>query len=69
VDRPALLALAEKLNARLKFEETFMLSHWVGTTVQIRPEIRFDHAWDRRAYDNGTRTNQFTVASDVIFHF
>jgi hypothetical protein len=50
-------------------EGTLMLSHWIGTTVQIRPEIRFDHAWDRRSYDNGTRTNQFTVASDVIFHF
>jgi hypothetical protein len=50
-------------------EETFMYTHWVGTTVQIRPEVRFDHGWNRRSYDNGTRTNQFTVASDVIFHF
>jgi len=50
-------------------EETLMLSHWIGTTVQIRPEIRFDRAWDRRAYDNGTRQNQFTVATDLIFHF
>ena len=50
-------------------EGTLMLSHWVGSTIQIRPEVRFDHAWDRRAYDQGTRTNQFTVATDVIFHF
>ena len=50
-------------------EGTFMYNHWIGTTVQIRPEIRFDHAWDRRSYDNGTRTNQFTVASDLILHF
>ena len=50
-------------------EETLMLSHWVGTTVQIRPEIRYDRAWDRRTYDNGTRQNQFTVATDLIFHF
>jgi Putative beta-barrel porin-2, OmpL-like. bbp2 len=50
-------------------EATLMLSHWVGSTVQIRPEIRFDHAWDRRAYDKGTRTNQFTFATDVILHF
>jgi hypothetical protein len=50
-------------------EATLMLSHWVGSTVQIRPEIRFDHAWDRRAYDKGTRTNQFTFATDMIFHF
>ena len=50
-------------------EETLMLSHWVGTTLQIRPEIRFDHAWDRPAYDNGKRQNQFTVATDLILHF
>ncbi len=50
-------------------EATVMLSHWVGSTVQTRPEIRFDHAWDRRAYDKGTRTNQFTIATDIIVHF
>ena len=50
-------------------ENTLMLSHWIGSTVQIRPEIRLDHAWDRKAYDRGTRQTQFTVASDLIFHF
>jgi hypothetical protein len=50
-------------------ENTFMLSHWIGSTVQIRPEIRFDHAWDRNAYDRGTRQSQLTVASDLIVHF
>jgi hypothetical protein len=50
-------------------ENTLMLSHWVGSTVQIRPEIRFDRAWDRAGYDRGTRQSQFTVASDMIFHF
>lgn len=50
-------------------ENTLMLSHWIGTTVQIRPEIRFDHAWDNKAYDRGTKENQFTVATDLIFHY
>lgn len=50
-------------------ENTLMLSHWIGTTVQMRPEIRFDHAWDRPAYDYGARRNQFSVASDLIVHF
>jgi hypothetical protein len=50
-------------------ESTLMLSHWIGSTIQVRPEVRFDHAWDRRAYDKGPRTNQFTVATDLIFHF
>jgi len=50
-------------------ENTFMWSHWIGSTIQIRPEVRFDRASDRNAYDNGTKQNQFTVASDLIVHF
>ena len=51
------------------YEETLSWTHWLGTTVQIRPEVRFDRALDRRAYGSGQHQNQFTVASDVIFHF
>jgi hypothetical protein len=50
-------------------ENTLMLSHWIGTTVQIRPEIRFDHSWDRKAYDRGAHKSQLTVACDLIFHY
>jgi hypothetical protein len=50
-------------------ENTLALSHWIGTTIQIRPEIRFDHSWDRAGYDRGTRYSQFTAATDLIFHF
>src|SRR5580658_314920 len=50
-------------------EETLMWGHWVGSTVLFRPEIRFDHAFDRAAYDDATRKNQFQLAMDVIFKF
>ena len=50
-------------------ENTLMLSHWIGTTVQIRPEIRFDHSWDRKSYDQGKRKSQLTVASDLRLPF
>jgi len=50
-------------------EETLMWGHWVGSTVLLRPEVRFDRAFDRRAYDNGTRQSQFQLAMDVIFKF
>ena len=50
-------------------ENTIMWCHWIGTTVQIRPELRFERAWDQKAYDQGRRNNQLTVASDLIFHF
>jgi hypothetical protein len=50
-------------------ENTIMWCHWFGSTVQLRPELRFERAWDMSAYDNGRRHNQFTAASDLIFHF
>jgi Putative beta-barrel porin-2, OmpL-like. bbp2 len=50
-------------------ENAVAWSHWIGTTVQIRPELRFERAWDQKAYDQGRRHNQLTVASDLIFHF
>ena len=50
-------------------EGTISYNHWFGSTVQLRPEIRFDHAWDRRTYDYGTKVSQLTVASDLVYHF
>jgi len=50
-------------------EETLMWGHWVGTTVLLRPELRFDHSFDAPAYDNGTRRSQFQLAMDAIFKF
>jgi hypothetical protein len=50
-------------------ENTIAWCHWFGTTVQLRPELRFERAWDRKAYDYGHRQNLLTVASDLIFHF
>jgi Putative beta-barrel porin-2, OmpL-like. bbp2/Carboxypeptidase regulatory-like domain len=50
-------------------EETLMWGHWVGSTILLRPEIRFDHSFQARAYDRGTRNSQFQFAMDVIFKF
>jgi hypothetical protein len=50
-------------------ENTLSLTHWIGSTIQIRPEVRFDHAWDRKAYNRTTRQSQLTFASDLIVHF
>jgi hypothetical protein len=50
-------------------ENTLSYNRWIGTTIQLRPEIRFDHAWDRRSYDRGARQSQFTAATDLILHF
>jgi hypothetical protein len=50
-------------------ESTVMFGRWIGSTIQLRPEIRFDRAWDRKTYDNGRTHNQLTAATDLIFHF
>jgi len=50
-------------------EATLMWGHWVGTTVLLRPEVRFDHSFDTPAYDNGRRRSQFQLAMDAIFKF
>ncbi len=50
-------------------EESVMWGRWIGTTVLLRPELRFDHAFDASAYDNGTRRSQFQLAMDAIFKF
>ncbi|HET7893202.1 MAG TPA: TonB-dependent receptor [Candidatus Sulfotelmatobacter sp.] len=43
--------------------------HWVGTTVLLRPELRFERSYDVPAYDNGTKKNQLMLAGDVIYFF
>jgi Putative beta-barrel porin-2, OmpL-like. bbp2 len=50
-------------------EHTFMWGHWVGNTVLFRPELRYEHSYDTRAYDAGIKANQLTFAMDVIFKF
>jgi len=43
--------------------------HWIGTTVVIRPELRFERSYDTTAYDNGSKKNQLTFACDMILFF
>jgi hypothetical protein len=50
-------------------EGTLMWGHWIGSTILLRPELRFDHSFRVQAYDDGTRNNQFQLAMDMIFKF
>lgn len=43
--------------------------HWIGTSILIRPELRFEHAYNAPAYNAGTKRSQLVFASDIIFHF
>jgi hypothetical protein len=50
-------------------EWTVAYNHWIGTTIQFRPELRFDHTWDRPMFNYAAKRSQFTAATDVVFHF
>ena len=50
-------------------ENTLYATKYIGSTILLRPEIRFDHSWDARGYDGGTARNQFFFGADLIYKF
>jgi hypothetical protein len=50
-------------------ENTFYMTRYIGTTIMIRPELRFDHSWDLAAYNGGTARNQLFFGMDLIYKF
>jgi hypothetical protein len=44
-------------------------NHWIGSTIEIRPEIRYDRSFERPAYDNGSKKDQLVTAMDFIFKY
>jgi hypothetical protein len=50
-------------------------THWMGDTIELRPELRFEHARDTDAYDNPSatpgrgRNSRAMIAADAIFNF
>ena len=50
-------------------ENTIYATKTFGSTVILRPELRFDHSWDRKGYDAGNARNQFFAGVDLIYKF
>jgi hypothetical protein len=48
---------------------TVGMTHWVSQDVELRPELRYEHAYDTRAYDGGRKSSQTTALFDVILHY
>lgn len=48
---------------------TLGLTHFVTSLLSIRPEIRYETAFNATPYDNGTRGNQTTFIIDAILRF
>jgi len=43
--------------------------HWFGTTILLRPEIRYEHSYHLPADDGGAKEDQFIFAGDVILKY
>jgi hypothetical protein len=50
-------------------ENTLYATKYIGSTVMLRPELRFDHSWDLAAYNNGKARNQLFFGLDLIYKF
>jgi len=50
-------------------EHELMFGHWIGSTVLVRPALRFERAYDGRIYDRGTKQNQLSFTMDAILKF
>lgn len=50
-------------------EHTIAYGHWFSDVITIRPELRFERAYNMPAYNYGTRQNQLTFSADVIWRY
>ncbi|MGA3188454.1 MAG: TonB-dependent receptor [Bryobacteraceae bacterium] len=50
-------------------EDGISWNHWIGSTIVLRPELRWEHNFDNLAYDGFHRHSQFMFASDIIWFF
>jgi len=62
--------VGQRTGTKTRYSEHLLgWGHWIGTTILLRPEIRYEHSYDLPAYDLGHKKSQFTAAGDAIFFF
>ena len=50
-------------------ETTLGWVHWLTPSIEVRPELRYDHSYNALTYDNGTKRDQFAFALDMLVKF
>lgn len=55
--------------ATLYSEHTIGYNHFFSNSIQIRPELRYEHSYDLKAYNNGRSNSQETIAADLILKY
>ena len=51
------------------YETTLGWNHDISDDIQLRPEIGYYHAFNAKAFNNGTRKDMVMGAMDIIFHY
>lgn len=48
---------------------TLGFTHWFTPSIGLRPEFRFDQAYNNPSYDNGRKKSQFLGSMDLLYRF
>jgi hypothetical protein len=64
----------DKVGSRTGFDTQYSeysvgITWWPDKLITIRPELRYDHSYDRKAYNLGRDNDQIAFITDVILHF
>jgi hypothetical protein len=60
----------QRTGYKSKYSESLISwSHWIGSTIVFRPELRYEHAFNAPAYDAGTKKSQLMFAADMILFY
>src|SRR5262249_28373842 len=64
----------DKVGSRTGFDTQYSehsvgITWWPDRLITIRPELRYDHSYDRTVYNLGRDKDQLAFITDVIFHF
>jgi hypothetical protein len=50
-------------------ENTLYLNRYFGSTFLVQSDLRFDHSWDKRGYNNGKARNQLVWGVSLVFRY
>ena len=67
--RPLRKVTADAIARRAGVSKATIYKWWPNKSLTVRPELRFDHAYEATPYNNGTRRSQLVFGCDVIQHF
>lgn len=50
-------------------ENTLYLNRYLGSTLLVQTDLRFDHSWDKRGYNNGKARNQLVGGISLVYRY